>query len=1039
MSNSAGFGVISPGLSSLGLTKARERIAALYRVPENQVLAQVIESLSDHDLQFSTTSAIALPLLQHLRQTQHNDWLSAFLDEYKLSNAEGIALLTLSEALLRVPDITTTNQLLRDKLVNADWQSHRGKTESWLVNSTTAGLSIAQSLLADERGILHRLVARMGESIVRNVAIAATKLLADHFVVGETIDDAIRRAHQEQLLCSFDMLGEAARTRVDAERYFDAYSQAIVSVGNSNHQRVQHAISIKLSALYPRYEPLQRRHAISSIVEKLAQLATLAAQHQLQLTVDAEESERLEMSLDIFERVACLPALRDWDGLGLAVQAYQKRALPVLQWISNLAGELRKPIKVRLVKGAYWDSEIKRCQQLGLSDYPIYTRKNFTDTSYLACARFMLNEELIDCAFATHNALTVSQLRNWMQQRDFNGRKMEFQRLHGMGAELYKKVSENCQVPCRVYAPVGGHRELLAYLVRRMLENGANSSFVQQVRREDMDIKVLLTDPVVSTKKLTLSPNTSIVAPAQLYGVSRCNSAGLDLSDFATLHQIDNAVNHMQPEQLTASVISTVQTNATQSLVIRNPANLSHIVGHVSSTTAIDIARIVAAAQLAHADWASTNVDERAACLERAADRLQEQMLPLMTLLIVEAGKTRLDALNEVREAVDFCRYYAASARDLIKENKLPGPTGESNSLTLVARGVFACISPWNFPLAIFTGQVVAALVTGNCVVAKPAPQTPLIAALVTRLLHQAGIPEAVLHLVPGDAHVGEALIAQSSITGVVFTGSTATARRIAQTLLNNPLRSLVPLIAETGGINAMIVDSTALAEQVVSDVVASAYNSAGQRCSALRLLCLQEDIFDHIVTMLAGVMNELRVGDPADEDTDVGPVIDLDAKGRIDRYLQQHKSHLLHRTAMKELNGYFVVPALLEVDSPQQVAQEVFGPVLHVCRWKAGELSSLLNDINASGYGLTMGVHSRLESTIETVRRLAHVGNLYVNRSMTGAVVGSQPFGGEGLSGTGFKAGGPHYLLRFCTERTVCIDTTAAGGNATLLSNQNE
>ncbi len=1017
------------------LMLAKQRIAAHYRVAESELLPALIASLDNYDNQFAATRNIAQQLLDQLRGKQERDWLSAFLNEYQLSNAEGLALLKLSEALLRVPDTATTNQLLRDKLGQADWQSHRGQAESWLINTATLGLSVAQSLLDDERGILHTLVVRMGEPVVRNVAITATRLLANHFVLGETIDDALARARREELTCSFDMLGEAARTKVDAERYFNAYSHAIEKIG-SDRSSVQHAISVKLSALHPRYEPLQHRDAVPMIAERLAHLATLAAQYNLQLTVDAEESERLELSLQIVERVARMSSLRDWHGLGLAVQAYQKRALPVLQWTSALARDIRKPIKVRLVKGAYWDSEIKRCQQTGLIDYPVFTRKSATDTSYLACAHFMMKDEYLHCAFATHNALTVAQLLNWMNQYASVKSRMEFQRLHGMGAEFYARVRNVYEVECRVYAPAGGHHELLAYLVRRMLENGANSSFVQQLRRDDLTKEILLADPVNTVRKAQRLTNQSIMLPENLYGDARRNSTGIDLSDASSLQQLDAVINKANHSSFIAGVIGNTKTIVTTAISIRNPATHSHVIGHVSSTKIEDIPAIVEAAQQAHEAWSLIPVNERAICLERTADLLQQAMPKLMALLIAEAGKTRLDAMNEAREAIDFCRYYATTAHALMSETKLPGPTGEANTLSLASRGVFACISPWNFPLAIFIGQITAALVTGNSVVAKPAPQTPLIAAMTTRLMHQAGIPDNVLHLVLGDAAVGEALIDHPLIAGVAFTGSTATARRIAQTLLNNPSRPLVPLIAETGGINAMIVDSTALPEQVVNDVIISAFHSAGQRCSALRLLCLQDEIYETVLTMLQGAMDELRVGNPADEDTDIGPVIDAAAQQKINQYLDSQRHKIRHQIHLDQSPGYFVAPTVIEIDSPKELQQEIFGPILHITRWKSGALRQLIDDINASGFGLTMGVHTRLDSTITLIRKHARVGNLYVNRSMIGAVVGVQPFGGEGLSGTGFKAGGPHYLLRFCTERTVSIDTTAAGGNTALLSN---
>ncbi|HVY24607.1 MAG TPA: bifunctional proline dehydrogenase/L-glutamate gamma-semialdehyde dehydrogenase PutA [Steroidobacteraceae bacterium] len=1018
-----------------GLMRANERIAAHYRVAESEVLPLLIAALGDYDSQFAATQHLAHQLLDHLRHQQHRDWLSQFLSEYQLTNAEGIALLQLSEALLRVPDTATVNLLLRDKLVSADWQTHIGHADSFVVNGTTLGLSLAQSLLEEAPGILHRMVARLGEPLVRNIALSATRLLANHFVLGETVEMALQRAAARQLTCSFDMLGEAAKTRADAERYFHAYAHAIKITGQAaslQSHSVSHSISVKLSALYPRYEPMQRRHATVAIADRLIELARLAAHNNLQLTVDAEECERLEMSLQIIERVARASALREWNGLGVAVQAYQKRALPVLQWIGALAHETHKPMHVRLVKGAYWDTEIKRCQQAGLIDYPVFTRKAATDVSYLACAHVMLHDQWIHCAFATHNALTAAQLLNWMHAFNVDKARIEFQRLHGMGEELYAQVEQQHGLNCRVYAPVGGHRELLAYLVRRMLENGANSSFVQQLRRDDFDEKVLLADPVKMIRDTNFN-NPCIPVPSRLYGDTRLNSQGLDLTDQRTLQQLNEFIMR-NDRTYTSEVISSVDVINTTGRPVCNPADVNEIIGQVHPASLQDINAVVNAAHVAQDGWSQPGVETRAISLEKTAELLQQEMQPLIALLVVEAGKTRADAMNEVREAIDFCRYYAASARNLMKDVSLAGPTGESNTLCLAPRGVFACISPWNFPLAILVGQIAAALVTGNAVVAKPAPQTPLIAAFAIRLLHQGGIPRDVLHLMPGDALIGEALVAHPHIAGVAFTGSTATARRIAQTLLNDVTRPLVPMIAETGGINAMIVDSTALPEQVVSDVITSAFLSAGQRCSALRLLCLQEEIYESVLNLLQGAMIELRVGDPRDEDTDIGPVIDSAALTGMNQYIAQHRDQIRYQLPLRSLQGHFVAPAIIEIDDPEKLQQEIFGPVLHVTRWRGDQLQALINNVNGSGYGLTLGVHSRLDSTVATVRQHARVGNIYVNRSMTGAVVGVQPFGGEGLSGTGFKAGGPHYLLRFCTERVVSIDTTAAGGNAALL-----
>ncbi len=742
------------------------------------------------------------------------------------------------------------------------------------------------------------------------------------------------------------------------------------------------------------------------------------------------------MSLDIIEAVARAPSLVGWDGLGMAVQAYQRRAPAVIAWADALGRETGRRLTVRLVKGAYWDSEIKRGQERGLPDYPVFTRKAATDVSYLACARAMLDAPGIYPAFATHNALTVATILNWAGPRkDF-----EFQRLHGMGGGLYERLMRDEGVAARVYAPVGGYRDLLAYLVRRLLENGANTSFVHQIADESISDEELLADPVSIVEAAGLQPHSRIANPMDLYAPERRNSAGLDLTDRAVLDGlvaemgITWAEQHFAPPFVGGCALAPAPADWQD---VTDPADHSRVVGRTAAADPEDIDRAISLAVAAQPAWAATPVAERAACLDRMADLMERDHVRLMALCVREAGKTIPDALGEVREAVDFCRYYAARARETFLPITLPGPTGEKNELTLTGRGVFACVSPWNFPLAIFLGQVTAALVAGNAVVAKPAPQTPLIAHVAVDLLDRAGIPSGVIALVPGGPDVGQALTADPRVMGVCFTGSTATARRIARTLLEDERRPLVPLIAETGGLNAMIVDSTALPEQVVADVIVSAFQSAGQRCSALRLLCVQEDVADKVLEMLKGAMDLLTLGDPARPDTDIGPVIDAPARDGLLAWIAANRAKVIHQLSLPAglEAGTFVPPTVIRLDRVEDLTREVFGPVLHVVTWKAGGLDDLLARINASGYGLTMGLHSRIGETADRVRAGAKVGNLYVNRSMIGAVVGVQPFGGEGLSGTGPKAGGPHYLARFAVERTVSTDTTSAGGNATLLS----
>ncbi len=978
-------------------SQARKSMAALHRAPEPDVLKPLLERAAVSRESRDRIMSESLTLLADLRAAQGKGWVNQFLQEYRLNSSEGVALLSLAEAFLRVPDPETADLLIADKLGDADWRAHTGKSNSTLVNSATWGLVVGRALVGEgeQPSALRRLISRAGEPFVRQAVGAAMRMMGEIFVMGRTIDEAARRMKKPEhkgFTASFDMLGEAARTKADADRYFRAYVDAIDAVGAD--PAAGHSISVKLSALHARYEVAQWDDCVPALTEMLEALAVQAAGKGIALTVDAEESERLEMSLDIIGTVAGLPALRDWDGFGMAVQAYGKRARPVIAW----AGALGREMNVRLVKGAYWDSEIKRTQVEGLSDYPLFTRKAATDVSYLACARDMLDAPHIRPAFASHNALTVATIIEWAG----NSRDFEFQRLHGMGDGLYERLVREHGYHCRIYAPVGGHRDLLAYLVRRLLENGANSSFVHQLADERLSEEEILADPVVKIASVGGTRHPSIPLPVDLFGAKRKNSKGIDLADRTTLEEF--------------------------------VAKVGAYGGVLSPPKPVDVAHAISRAATAFPAWSATPVEQRAACLDRLADALEAMPEVLIPILHEEGKKTLPDAVGEIREAVDFCRYYAQQARDGLQAVELPGPTGERNVLHLSGRGVWATIAPWNFPLAIFLGQTVAALVAGNTVVAKPAPQTPCIAEEAVFLAHQAGVPEDALVLVPGGPEVGAALTADPRIMGVAFTGSTATARKIARALLEDDNRPIVPLIAETGGINAMIVDSTALPEQVVADVVTSAFRSAGQRCSALRLLLLQEEIADGVIEMLKGAMDLLIVGDPADPRTDVGPVIDQAAYDRLMAYRGGLGSAIL-KTLSVAANGLFVPPTLVRLGALDALDREWFGPILHVATWPAGKLAETIAAVNAKGYGLTMGLHSRIARAGELVEATAKVGNLYINRSMIGAVVGSQPFGGEGLSGTGPKAGGPHYLQRFCVERAVSVDTTSAGGNATLLS----
>ncbi|QLC27056.1 L-glutamate gamma-semialdehyde dehydrogenase [Parasphingopyxis algicola] len=979
----------------------------VHRAPEPEVLAPLIERARLGASERQRVEAVALELLADLREGQRTGWVNQFLQEYRLNSSEGVALLSLAEAFLRVPDPDTADNLISDKLGDGDWRSHAGRSHSQLVNSATWGLVIGRALVGQQEQVnaLKRLISRSGEPFVRQAVGAAMRMMGEIFVMGRTIDEAIRRMKKPEnrgFTASFDMLGEAARTFPDAERYFDAYLRAIEAVGKARTDGTpedNHSISVKLSALHPRYEVAQWGRCVPALTEMLEALAAAAAKADIGLTVDAEESERLEMSFDIIEAVAELPALRGWNGFGMAIQAYGKRAQRTIGWAEALASRTGRLMPVRLVKGAYWDSEIKHAQEMGLKDYPLFTRKAATDVCYLACAKDMLEAKAIRPAFATHNALTAATIIEWADDKNA----FEFQRLHGMGEGLFERLVRDQGYRCRIYAPVGGHRDLLAYLVRRLLENGANSSFVHQLADEHLSDEDLLRDPVERVEAVGGTRHPSIPLPRDLFMPQRPNSQGLDLEDWRVLKRVKEGI-----------------------------AERADIGPEPDPVT--DIEPLIARAGGAFAAWSALPIEDRAGCLIRLADLFEERRGELMALAVYEANKTIPDALAEVREAIDFCRYYAGEAAEKLEPLELPGPTGESNVLRMDGRGVWTCIAPWNFPLAIFTGQVAAALVTGNTVIAKPAPQTPRIAAEAVRLAHEAGVPEDALILAPGGPAVGAALTGDPRIAGVAFTGSTATAKKIAHSLLEGEDRPIVPLIAETGGVNAMIVDSTALPEQVVADVLLSAFGSAGQRCSALRLLLVQEEVAEQMIEMLTGAMDALIVGDPADPATDVGPVIDDAAYEKL----------MAHRAAMEERwiktldvpeEGRFVPPTMIRLDSMDDLNTEWFGPLLHVATWKSGALEDTVRRVNAKGFGLTMGLHSRIARAGELVEARAHVGNLYINRSMIGAIVGSQPFGGEGLSGTGPKAGGPHYLPRFCAERVTSIDTTSAGGNATLLS----
>jgi RHH-type transcriptional regulator, proline utilization regulon repressor / proline dehydrogenase / delta 1-pyrroline-5-carboxylate dehydrogenase len=1026
----------------MALQSLRQAIAPWTRLAEPDVLGQLLPAAQTTATDRAAIVDTARTLVASVRAAQSGGWVEKFLQQYRLDTQEGIALLSLAEAFLRVPDSRTADTLIRDKLSAADWQAHSGQSDSFLVNSATWGLVLTQAVVHDSKNssILRRLMAKSGEPFVRQAVAAAMRIMGEQFVLGRDISEALTQSRQKNNSAyrySFDMLGEGARTYDDAARYYESYADAVQIVGAqvdaAQPMAVRNSISVKLSALHPRYDFANAKNCVPELVVMVLALCEDAKALGIGVTIDAEESERLEISLDIIEQLARAPSLRQWDGLGMAVQAYQKRATKVLHWVAALGAETQRMITVRLVKGAYWDSEIKRTQERGLSDYPVFTRKAATDVSYLACAKIMLAAKHIYPAFATHNALTVATILQWAGEN----RNFEFQRLHGMGEGLYESVIQSKALAVRVYAPVGSHQDLLAYLVRRLLENGANSSFVHKIADATVPIDDLLADPAEATRRAGMQPHGGIPLPQDLFGTARKNSCGMDVSDTATVEKLQTDMQDiwMQPHKAAPLIDGVWQQGAARPVC--SPANKNIIIGHVVPANGQHVASALHIAHAAQPNWDATSVETRAACLEYLADLLEVDATGFIALTVREAGKTIADGVGEVREAVDFCRYYAAQARRTLHDIPLPGPTGETNHLRLHARGIFVCISPWNFPLAIFIGQIAAALVTGNAVLAKPAPQTPLIAARAAALILKSGIPAGIFQLLPGGPEVGAALIADNRVNGVAFTGSTITARSIARALLADDSRPIVPLIAETGGINGMIVDSTALPEQVVSDVMISAFQSAGQRCSALRLLVLQEDIAAPVIAMLKGAMDTLSIGDPADLRTDMPPVIDRDAQEKLNRHIATVGGTLLHQLPLPPhcASGHYVAPALIQLPCIAALKNEAFGPVLHIATWKSGALDATIDAINALGFGLTLGLHSRLQSAIERVKARAKVGNLYVNRSMIGAVVGVQPFGGEGLSGTGPKAGGPHYLPRFCVERTVSVDVTSAGGNASLLS----
>ncbi|MEM5474026.1 bifunctional proline dehydrogenase/L-glutamate gamma-semialdehyde dehydrogenase PutA [Hoeflea sp. AS60] len=1014
---------------------------------DDRLIRQFSERLTFSSAQERAIDTRATKLIQAIRSDSGQmGGVEDFLREYGLSTREGLALMVLAEALLRVPDALTQDRLIEDKLKEGGWSDHETHGDTWFVSASAWALGMSARVIKPgetPEGVMRGLVKRMGMPTVRTATKQAMRFLGHHFVLGETIGEALNRAVKNEsrgFRHSYDMLGEGARTHADAKRYFKSYADAIAAIGKSADKVSagrklpdRPGISVKLSALHPRYLATHREQVLEELVPDLIKLAQMAKAHELNFTVDAEEVDRLELSLDVIDRAFADPSLAGWDGFGLAIQAYQKRAPEVIDHIAGLCRKHGRRMMVRLVKGAYWDTEIKRAQERGLEGYAVYTRKAATDLSYLACSRQLLDlRDVIYPQFATHNALTVATIIEMAEDRSG----FEFQRLHGMGEVVYDSLSKsNDRVPCRIYAPVGGYRDLLAYLVRRLLENGANSSFVAVAGDKNVPIATMLERPdaKLGLSRGQSSRNSQIPLPVAIYP-DRPNSRGVEFGDRFQLASLLEGMKRSSAAVEAGPLAPGLKGGEAQE--VRSPFDASIVAGTVRFTDPKDVDKAVGIASQGFKSWSRTDPGLRAAALDRAADLIEERRDRFMALLSVEAGKTLDDGIAEIREAVDFLRYYAVRSREMFaKMQPMPGPTGEDNRLGWRGRGVFVCISPWNFPLAIFLGQVSAGLAAGNAVIAKPAEQTSLIAHEAIQLLHQAGVPKDVLLCLPGEGDVGAALTSHPKIGGVAFTGSTETARAINRTLAAKD-GPIVPFIAETGGLNAMIVDATALAEQVADDVVMSAFRSAGQRCSALRLLFVQEDVADHMLEMIEGAARELKLGDPSKASTDIGPVIDEAQRDMLAAHISTiSKTQKLVYAGDAPKEGLFFAPHIVELKDAAALDREIFGPVLHVVRYKAKKFDAVLDAIDATGFGLTLGIHSRIEATVRKVIDRLDTGNVYVNRNIIGAVVGTQPFGGSGLSGTGFKAGGPHYLMRFAVEQAVSVNTAAAGGNAGLIA----
>ncbi len=1049
--------ILSSEIQKFSLQQWKKAVYQNYQVDETQYLQELIALAAPSSDEVNQITAETVQLIQQVRsKSQQRDTIESFLHQYSLDTEEGVVLMCLAEALLRIPDANSANNLIKDKLSSADWSGYLGKSESWLVNASSWGLVLTGKFVTLDNefskkstSTLNKAISKAGEPVIRGALNQVMKFMGKQFVLGRNIKEALKRGKDDRkkgYTHSFDMLGEAAFTETDALKYLDAYYQAIeqLAADKSSQGSRPASISIKLSALHPRYESAKQARVLKQLGERLGTLAKLAKKLNIAISIDAEEADRLELSLSLFEQLYQSDICEGWEGLGMVVQAYSKRALPVLGWLTALSRETGRKIPVRLVKGAYWDSEIKWAQQTGQSGYPVFTRKAASDISYTACAKFLFSvSDFIFPQFATHNAQTIcSILQLAGEQRDF-----EFQRLHGMGEALYGTVMEQQKaagkaIHCRIYAPVGLYNELLPYLVRRLLENGANSSFVHQLVDETISPETLAEHPITFIQSLSSLANQKIPLPPKMYGPARINSQGTNLNaNVETTPLLQSFEKALKTTWHASPIIAgEVHKNESERQTKYSPSDTGLEIGSTVNANEEQIVKSLTIAHKNHQQWRDTDVAERADCLRKAADLMELNSAELMALCTLEAGKTIQDGIDEIREAVDFLRYYAKQAETDMEAIVLPGPTGQKDTVQLQGRGVFACISPWNFPLAIFTGQIAAALASGNAVITKPAGQTTLVGYRAVQLLHQAGVPNEVLHFVPcRGSQLGKILLTDKRLSGVAFTGSTDTAVIINQTLAARADAPIGTLIAETGGQNAMIVDSSALPEQVVADVMRSAFTSAGQRCSALRLLYIQQELAPRVLELLQGAMAEWQLGNPALLETDSGPVIDSAAKGDLQKHIDEmHKSAKFIAQSPEpptQIKGYFLAPIAFEINHINDLKQENFGPILHVIRFQSENLNKVIDEINDYGYGLTLGIHSRNEGLAKFVADKAKVGNIYINRDMIGAVVGVQPFGGQGLSGTGPKAGGPFYLHRFCTEKTISNNTAAIGGNTTLLA----